>query len=141
MLELVPYDYRNKRAIAYAPFAFGELFRFPAESASGNFRTDVVDNGDSFELDAELPGMNKENIRIRVDNDSLVITAEQKNENNVDRPNYVMHERFRRSCSRSFDMTGIDVDGIIASYENGILKVVLPKQVEQKTEGRTIEIA
>ena len=139
MFEMVPYDYRARRTVPADFFGMNELFNAPFR-ALGSFRTDVIDNGDAYELNAELPGMEKENISLRVENDTLTISAERKTEDNTNEPNYIRRERFASSFTRSFGLEGIDADAITASYVNGVLKINLPKQAEKAPEGRMIPI-
>ena len=54
--------------------------------------------------------------------------------------NFVRKERRYGSFARSFDITGIDADGISAQYNNGILELDLPKEQPKKLEGRSIEV-
>lgn len=140
MFEMVPFDYRARRVLPNDFFDMDELFSAPFRTA-GAFRTDVIDNGDAYELDAELPGMEKENIQLRVEDNTLVISAEQKTENDAQEANYLRRERTVSSYSRSFGLEGIDADNITASYVNGILKLNLPKQKPEAPEARYIAIA
>lgn len=140
MFEMVPFDYRARRVLPNDFFSMDGFFSAPFHTA-GAFRTDVIDNGDAYELDAELPGMEKENIQLRVEDNTLVISAEQKTENDAQEANYLRRERTVSSYSRSFSLEGIDADNITASYVNGILKLNLPKQKPEAPEARYIAIA
>lgn len=104
------------------------------------FRTDVTDTGDAFKLEAELPGFKKEDIKIDVENDCLTISAERKLDNEEKKPNFVKRERFYGSYSRSFDVSGINVEGIDAAYNDGVLTLNLPKKVETVPASRRLEI-
>ena len=140
MFELIPFTTRHVNA--YDPFrAFDELQRsFFNERPTLGFRTDVIDTGDAYKLDAELPGFKKEDISIDVENDCLTISVERKVEDEDKRPNYVKRERVYGSFSRSFDVSGINVEGIEAAYNDGILTLTMPKKVEQKPASRKLEI-
>ena len=140
MFELIPFTTRHVNA--YDPFrAFDELQRsFFNERPALGFRTDVIDTGDAYKLDAELPGFKKEDIDINVENDCLTISAERKVEDEDKRPNYVKRERVYGSFSRSFDVSGINVEGIEAAYNDGILTLTMPKKVEQKPAKCKLEI-
>ena len=83
MFELIPFDRRGNRVSVYDPFrALDEmersLFGNEQRSLVSAFRADVVDTGDAYKLDAELPGFKKEDIKIDVENDCLTISAERK---------------------------------------------------------------
>ncbi|MCR5088363.1 MAG: Hsp20/alpha crystallin family protein [Oscillospiraceae bacterium] len=146
MFELIPFDRRGNRVSAYDPFRMmDELERSffgngNNHSVMSGFRTDVIDTGDAFVLDAELPGFKKEDIKIDVENDCLTISAERKLDESEDRKNYIKRERFYGSFSRSFDVSAINVDGIQAEYIDGVLKLTLPKKVETVPVSRRLEI-
>ena len=140
MFELIPF---TRHVNVYDPFrAFDELARnFFNDRQTLSFRTDVIDTGDAYKLDAELPGFKKEDISIDVENDVLTISAERKVENEENnKPNYVKRERYYGSFSRSFDVSGINVDGIEAAYTDGILTLTMPKKVETAPAKRSLEI-
>ena len=116
MFELIPFG--GRRVSVYDPFrAFDEMersiFSNDRNSVVSAFRTDVVDTGDAYKLDAELPGFKKEDIKIDVENDVLTISAEHKTENKEDKPNFIKRERFYGSFSRSFDVSGITLRVLI----------------------------
>ena len=143
MFELIPFG--GRRVSVYDPFrAFDEMersiFSNDRNSVVSAFRTDVVDTGDAYKLDAELPGFNKDDIKIDVENDVLTISAERKLENDENKHNFVKRERFYGSYSRSFDVSGIEVDGIQAAYNDGVLTLTMPKKVETAPASRRLEI-
>ena len=142
MFELIPFDRRMHRLSNYDPFReMDEFFNSTTRAVNTSFNTDVIDNGDSFELDAELPGFKKEDIHLSIENDCLTISAERKLNKDEKLPNFVKRERFYGSCSRSFDLTGIDVDKISAAYVDGVLKLTLPKESEEVPVSRSIQIS
>ena len=106
------------------------------------FRTDIQDKGDHYLLEADLPGFQKEDIDLHVQDGVLTITAKhhETRENKDESGKYVCRERRTGSYARSFDVSGIREDGIGASYENGVLKLTLPKQGEQAPVSRKIAI-
>ena len=142
MFELIPFDRRMHRLSNYDPFReMDEFFNNTTRAVNTAFNTDVIDNGDSFELDAELPGFKKEDIHLSIENDCLTISAERKLNKDEKLPNFVKRERFYGTCSRSFDLTGIDVDKISAAYVDGVLKLTLPKESEEVPVSRSIQIS
>lgn len=138
MFELMPFGRNEKNLFNYLDNMEKDFFG--SVSSVTHMRTDVLDKGDHYELQAELPGFNKEDIHISVDNGCLTIAAQHSEENKEEKSNYIRRERKYGSFQRSFDLTGIDADKITAAYENGILKLALPKQVEVKPESKRIEI-
>ena len=143
MFELTPFVNRHNQAV-YNPFA--ELENFGRDFFRGSdltsFKTDIKDNGNAYELEAELPGFKKDDIHVDLDQNYMTISA-QRSENKEERDkkgNYVRRERSYGSFSRSFDVSGIDVSAITATYDNGILKLTLPKQSETAPSARRLEI-
>ena len=144
MFELIPFNHTVRRVPSYDPFRemqdFERSFFNNVPAASGTFRTDVIDNGESYELQAELPGFRKEDISLNVENDCLTITAERKFTEEEKNKNFIKQERFYGSYSRSFDVSAVTVDAIEASYEDGVLKLVMPKKAEVLPASRKLEI-
>lgn len=142
MYELMPLKRRMNPIMSFDPFReMDDFFRMDNGAMHlSPFSADIIDQGDKFELNAELPGFAKEDIKLDVENDCLTISAERKFEENDDKPNFVRRERFYGSYKRSFDLTGIDTDKIEASYSDGILSLSLPKIVEEKPVKKTLEI-
>ena len=102
------------------------------------FRTDILDAGDHYTLQAELPGMNKDDIELDVKDGLLTIQA--SHEERREDEHYLCRERRYGSFSRSFNLDGIDEDAISARFENGVLELTLPKLVPPQPETRRIEI-
>lgn len=144
MFEIIPFTHRNRSASVYDPFElFNEMEkRFWGENTTSLLKTDIKDNGDAYELIADLPGFKKEDIKIDLDNDCLTISATRhsETEEKKDKNNYVRVERSYGSYSRSFDVSGIKTDEIDARYENGVLTLCLPKMTEKVDTSRSIEI-
>ena len=107
-----------------------------------DFRTDIRETDGQYVLDAELPGFNKEDIHLDLKDGILTISAEHREdkEEKDAKGNFIRRERRCGSFSRSFDVTGIDVENISASYNNGVLELTLPKQVPAIPESRRIAI-
>ncbi len=114
------------------------------DSSMGLMRTDVIEKEDAYQLEAELPGFNKEDIKVDLKNDTLTISAvhnenkEEKDENGK----YIRRERRNSSYQRSFHVEGLKPEDIIAQYKNGVLTVNLPKKevIPQKDEAIQIEV-
>ncbi len=145
MFELIPFDRTIRHMANFDPFREMDNMErsfFGNTNLVSAFRTDVSDTGDAYKLEAELPGFNKDDIKIDIENDCLTISAERKLETNEDdkKKNFVKRERFYGSYSRSFDVTGIDVDHIEASYTDGVLTLNMPKKKEEIPASRRLEI-
>ena len=143
MFELIPFDRHSRNMAGFDPFRMlNEMDRrfFTGVPSVSVFNTDVIDTGDAFKLECELPGFKKEDIRIDIENDCLTISAERSTDNKDEKDNYVKRERFYGSFTRSFDVSGINVDNIEAGYSDGVLTVTLPKKAAEVPASRRLEI-
>ena len=143
---------RKNNAVAYYnPFRemeklerrfFDDPFSFFENGSIAEFKTDITDEGNAYKLEADLPGFDKKDIHLDIDNDVLTISAQRHSEHEEKdkKEKYVRCERSYGVYSREFDLTGIRADEIRAKYENGVLKLTLPKLTETKPEARRLEI-
>ena len=106
------------------------------------FRTDIRDTGDSYVLEAELPGFRKEDISLDLKEGILTITAthSESSEQKDGEGSYIRRERRFGSFARSFDVAGIDEESISAAYQDGILELTLPKAKPAAPAVRQIQI-
>ena len=141
---LVPYIRRNQNLDVFNPFReLAEMERsFFNDNGLRAFKTDIKDEGDHYLLEADLPGFEKNDIHLELKDNALTISAERHSEyeQKDKRGNYVSCERTYGSYTRSFDTTGIDTEKIKAAYDNGVLKLTLPKQAEPQSTSRRLEI-
>ena len=103
----------------------------------------IVEHDKHYMLDLAAPGMSKQDFNINIEQDHLVITVEKKTENEETEGRFTRREFSYGSFKRSFHLDDkINRDGIIAAYEDGVLKVTLPKkeEVAAKQSSKTIEI-
>ena len=142
---LVPYARRNLSV--FDPFReLDELERVffgrHDRSSVAQFSTDIRDNGGEYVLEADLPGVKKDDIKLDLTDNVLTISAERHSEfeEKDKKGNYVRCERSYGSYQRSFDTTGIDTDKIDAEFKDGVLRLTMPKVIEQKPESRRLEI-
>lgn len=143
---------RNQDITAYNPWQemeefektfFGSPFRsFFDTSAFAQFRTDVTDEGDHYLLEADLPGFEKKDITLDIQNDTLIVRAERKSkvEEKDNKDKVIRMERSYGSYQRSFDISGVDADKIKARYVDGVLQLTLPKREQCLPESRRLEI-
>ena len=137
------------------PSIFGESllddwFDFPSERdffeshnpvfgkhAKNLMRTDIRETDTSYELDVDLPGFKKEEIKAQVENGYLTISAAKGVEKKEDdkKGQYIRQERFSGACSRSFYVgDNVTEQDITAKFEDGILKLSIPKKDQQQVE-------
>ena len=79
-------------------------------------------------LEAEIPGVDKEDINLEYKDDILTISVERKEEVNDERENYIRKERRYGSFKRAFYVDNVDEENIKAKFKNGVLKIKLPKK-------------
>lgn len=92
------------------------------------FPVDVKETADSVIVKADIPGINKEDVRITYQGNLLTISGERKSETKDERENYLRMERSYGSFSRTIAIDApVDSDNIKARYHNGILEITLPK--------------
>lgn len=92
---------------------------------------DVAEKDKEYQITAKLPGMDEQNIEIRLSNRTLAITGEKENENAEHEMDHHLSERRYSSFMRSFRLPeGVDTGKIEASFAKGVLTVKLPKMAE-----------
>ena len=93
-------------------------------------KTDIKETDDNYELIVDLPGFKKEDIHVDVDGDTMTIRAERhsEHEDQDKKGNYVRCERSYGSYQRAFDISGVEVADISAQYNDGVLKLNMPKK-------------
>ncbi|MEP6636505.1 MAG: Hsp20/alpha crystallin family protein [Acidobacteriota bacterium] len=104
-----------------------------------NPSVDIYENKDQIVLEAELPGMNREDFDLTVENNVITLRGERQFEKKDDTDNYHRVERSYGSFTRSFTLPQtVSTEGATAEYRNGVLRVTLPKREEKKA--RRIEV-
>lgn len=95
----------------------------------------VKETADNFEVEMAAPGMNKEDFKVELDGNVLTISSERKNENETkETDKYTRREFSYQSFQRSFQLPKevVDAEKIEAKYENGVLRLLIPKKDEVK---------
>ena len=125
---------------------FGDVFEFsPAfrkqVAAARNISSDIKELADGYQIEMELPGFSKEEVKAQLKDGYLTITAEHnaenKEENNEEGQKkeavkYIRRERYYGKCQRSFFVgKNVTEDDINAKFENGILTMYVPKEVKK----------
>ena len=125
---------------------FGDVFEFsPAfrkqVAAARNISSDIKELADGYQIEMELPGFSKEEVKAQLKDGYLTITAEHnaenKEENNVEGQKkeavkYIRRERYYGKCQRSFFVgKNVTEEDINAKFENGILTMYVPKEVKK----------
>lgn len=116
---------------------FDNLFTDDAD-----FDVDIEETGTEYKVQADLPGLKKEDIQLDYTDNVLSISAHQETETEEkdEEKNYIRRERSSRSYSRQFLIKNVDESAITASFENGVLMVGLPKKEKDDPKTKRIEI-
>ena len=102
----------------------------------------ITEKESAYSLELAAPGMEKQDFTVNLENDLLTISAEKKEETASESEKNIRREFRYQSFKRSFTLDEkIDATAITAKYENGILKLELPKKKEEKASTQTITIA
>ena len=116
-----------------------------SKQAGNLMKTDVRELENAYELDIELPGFKKNEVSIELDKGYLIINAARTANKDEDAGNgkYLRRERYSGACSRTFYVgEALEPENVSATFEDGILKLSFPKEVEKKApEKRTVAIA
>lgn len=98
--------------------------------AAARARMDVIDKNEAFEVLVDLPGVKKEDIQVTIEGSRVAITAEAKAEKETKDGERVLHsERFAASYARTFELPAeVTEQGAEANFENGVLRLTLPKR-------------
>jgi len=136
--------FEEVRIMLYVPSLFGEnlfddFMRFPVRQEPDFskllMRTDIQEEGENYKLCVDLPGFDKEQVKLHLKDGYLTIEAakESKSEDKEENGKYLRRERFSGTCSRTF-FVGKDKkeEDIHARFENGVLSVTFPKEVKKE---------
>jgi HSP20 family protein len=101
----------------------------------------ISESADHYHIELAAPGLKKDDFRVSVERDMLTISTETKNENHSEGRTYNRKEYSYSAFTRSFTLPeSADIEKISASYNDGILKLELPKKEEAKVVAKQIEI-
>ena len=144
MFDMTPFkkDSLNRKDDFLTPL-LNNLFDndfFNAMSNRGNFRADLKETNDSYLVVADLPGVKKGDIDIEFQNDNLVITAKREEATEDNKESYVRRERHYGEFRRSFYIDNVDEDKVEAKFEEGVLRIHLPKLTKDDENKRKINI-
>jgi HSP20 family protein len=103
--------------------------------------TDIYESPNAIEMCLELPGVKKEDVRVSIENNQLTISGERRLEHADNRDGYHRLERSYGSFVRSFTVPGtIDPDKIKAEYQDGLLRLTLPKRPEAQPKAIEVKV-
>ena len=116
---------------------FDEVFNDPFFSEKENkiMKTDVKEKDGSYILEIDIPGYDKEDIQIALQDGYVTVTATKNEEKEDKHAKYLKRERFSGMCSRSYYVgENVNEEDIKANFRNGILTIEFPKEPEKKIE-------
>lgn len=118
---------------------FDSMFSFPFDykRAVDQMKTDISDCGDAYELEVELPGYAKEDVKADLKDGYLTILAKKEENKESSEEQFIRRERYTGECSRSFYVgEQVTKEDIKAQFEDGVLRIRVPKKeaIEQKED-------
>lgn len=144
MFDLMPFRRRRKNQPSDMDETFDSLvsdfFSDVADMADRGFKTDIKEDEDNFYVEAELPGMNRDDISVEVEDDNLIISASREETNEEKEEDYLRREIRTGSFQRVFRLDNVNEDNISAEYTDGLLKIQLPKEEPGKEDRKVIDI-
>ena len=105
--------------------------------AKNIMKTDVRETDKGYELDVDLPGFKKDEIKLELDNGYLTISAAKgldKDETDKETGKYIRRERYAGNLSRSFYIGDVKQEDVKAAFKNGILSISVPKEDKKAKE-------
>lgn len=116
---------------------FDEVFADPffGEKENKIMKTDLKEKDGKYMLEIDVPGYDKEDIKIELQDGYLTVSAEKNEEKEDKHAKYLKRERFSGMCSRSYYVgENVNEEDIKANFRNGILTIEFPKEPEKKIE-------
>ncbi|MEI6757988.1 MAG: Hsp20/alpha crystallin family protein [Chlorobium sp.] len=105
------------------------------------FKVDISEDDNAIFIEADMPGMKKEDVKVSMEDDVLSISAERSQSEEEKKKGYHRIERSWGSLSRSFTLgDNVDAEKIEASYDNGVLKITVPKVEPKPKAGKEIPV-
>lgn len=124
-MKLVPRNY----------YDLFDNFFLDREENFGGMKCDIYERDNKFHIEMDIPGFNKEDIKLECNKGNLIITAEKNVEKEEsDDKKYIRRERSYGQIQRSFYLGDIDEENIEANFQNGTLHVIIPKKEEKDTK-------
>jgi HSP20 family protein len=149
MFGLTPYNRRNldmrRHRDSYpVETLFDNFFRSFFEpyqyGMQGQMKVDIKDNEKEYVIEADLPGIDKNDVQVELKNDILTIAVQQNSAKEEERENYICRERRTSSMSRSFKVDNVEAKDVKAKFDNGVLSITLPKSEKERENQYRIDI-
>lgn len=148
MFGLVPFSRKNSISTRNEFLDFNSFFdNFFNDSITAGFfqapnpiKADISETEKEYLIEADMPGVKKEDIKLELRDGVLTIGVEHNEEVDEKRENYIRKERRYGSYCRSFQVDGVNQEDVTAAYNDGVLTVKLPKTEEVKPKTHRIDI-
>lgn len=136
-MTLIRYNPNNYKPATFSNFIdrfFNDDFSGGKSVSKFSPQVDIAETENQFEIEFYLPGMKREDINIDVQEDRLTVSGERKMENEKKEKNFHSVESYYGTFIRSFYLPdNASVDKIDASYKDGVLQVIVPKDAKKET--------
>lgn len=144
MTSMIPFngrnrDLRTRRGDSFYNMIDSFFGDFPQRSMVNTFKMDIKEQDEMYLVEAEVPGVEKDNIRLDVEKGILSISITKEESSEEEKDNYLHKERFSSSMSRRVYLGEVDEDSLKAKLNNGILEITIPKKAPEVIK-KTIEI-
>ncbi|BDR65390.1 heat-shock protein [Clostridium tetani] len=145
MFDMIPFKRNNsmKRDSYFDEFFdnfFNNDFLVPIKFPKNNFRADLKETNNEYIIEADLPGISKDAVKVNYSNNNLVISAKREDIIENKDENYIRRERSYGEFKRAFYVDNVDENNIKASFKNGVLRINLPKLEDTTKARKQIEI-
>ncbi len=104
-----------------------------------NMKCDIYQKDNCYHIVADIPGIDKKDITVECNDGYLTISAVKDHEENKEEKDFIRQERFYGQIKRKFYVGKVDEEAIKASFDNGVLKIIVPKEDKEKSK-KVIEI-
>jgi len=112
---------------------FTEGWPFRRSLLADTFKVDVQEKDNEYIIEAELPGVNKDEVTVEVEEGVLKIAVHKEEKKEEKDKNYIHRERKTTSMERNMSLVGAKSEGVNAKLDNGVLKITVPKEEKAKT--------
>jgi len=103
---------------------------------------DIRESEDAYTVEADLPGVSKDEINVTINDNVITLKGERKNEQETKEGGYRHYERSVGSFERSFTVSkNVDTEAVEAKFENGVLRLTLPKREETKPKQIEVKLS
>lgn len=120
-------------------FFLDDFFDDFGKAKMPNFKCDIYEEGNNYVVEMDVPGFKKDEINIDVEKGYLTISASHNEEKDEEEKNYIRKERTYGEAKRQFYVGDVDEEAIKANFNDGVLKVIVPKK-EEISNKKKIEI-